>query len=86
MPFLQSERFFPYPFSKPWEPASLRSLPIADPSQKSYTTDECLALLVQDPVLRKRLAIQGFETVKKGYSVENSVDALLGLYKEVLHG
>ena len=46
----------------------------------------CLALLVQDPVLRKRLAIQGFETVKKGYSVENSVDALLGLYKEVLHG
>lgn len=40
LPFLQSERFFPYPFSKPWEPASLRSLPIADPSQKSYTTDE----------------------------------------------
>ena len=37
---IQSERFFPYPFSKPWEPASLRSLPIADPSQKSYTTDE----------------------------------------------
>lgn len=46
----------------------------------------CLASLVQDAALRKELAMRGFETVKEGYSIGSSVDALLDLYSEVLHG